>query len=78
MIVILFFLINITQADQITTILILSLSIFGLLIFSLVSMADPKVVDFLQKRFGKNLLSALIPLTGLFIVTIAYLVLLHR
>lgn len=77
-IVILFSLINITQADQITTILILSLSIFGLLIFSLVSMADPKVVDFLQKRFGKNLLSALIPLTGLFIVTIAYLVLLHR
>ena len=77
-IVILFSLINITQADQITTILILSLSIFGLLIFSLVSMADPKVVDFLQKRFGKNLLSALIPLTGLFIVTVAYLVLLHQ
>ena len=60
MIVILFSLINIPQADQITTILILSLLIFGLLIFSLVSMADPKVVDFLQKRFGKNLLSALI------------------
>jgi membrane protease YdiL (CAAX protease family) len=77
-VVILFSLMNILQADQITVFLLVSLFLFGFLIFTLVSMADPKVVDFLQQRFGNNLISALIPLTGLFIITIGYLTLLNR
>lgn len=74
---ILFTLMNVLQADQISVSLLVSLILFGLLIFTLVSMSDPKVVDALQRRFGNNLLSALIPLTGLFIITIGYLILLN-
>ena len=74
----LFAFVNILQADQISVHLIVSLLLFGLLIFSLVSMADPAIVNFLQHQFGNNLISALTPLTGLFIITIGYLILLNR
>jgi len=69
---------NLLQADQISVSLLVSLTLFGLLIFTLISMSDPKVVDALQRRFGNSLLSSLIPLTGLFIITIGYLLLLNR
>ena len=75
---ILFTLMNLLQADQISVSLVASLVLFGLLIFTLVSMSDPKVVESLRHRFGNNLLSALIPLTALFIVTIGYLLLQNR
>ena len=66
----LFAFVNILQTDQISVHLIVSLLLFGLLIFSLVSMADPTIVNLLQHQFGNNLISALTPLTGLFIITI--------
>ena len=67
----LFAFVNILQTDQISVHLIVSLLLFGLLIFSLVSMADPTIVNLLQHQFGNNLISALTPLTGLFIISIA-------
>ena len=69
---------HLLQADQVSGSLLFSLLLFGFLIFTLVSMADPRVIDSLQRRFGNNILSALIPLTGLFVITIGYLILLNR
>ena len=75
---IVFALMNLLQADQISISLLVSLIVFGLLIFTLVSMADPSVIKYLHHHFGNNLVSALIPLTGLFFITIGYLALLNR
>ena len=60
---IVFALMNLLQADQISISLLVSLIVFGLLIFTLVSMADPSVIKYLRHHFGNNLVSALIPLT---------------
>ena len=57
---------------------IVGLLLFGVLMFSLVGMADTEVVNYLRQRFGKNLLSALVPLSGLYILTIGYLAMLDQ
>jgi len=57
---------------------IVGLLLFGVLMFSLVGMADTEVVNYLRQRFGKNLLSALVPLAGLYILTIGYLAMLDQ
>ena len=67
-----------SEVEQINLLVIVSLSLFGVLIFSLVGMADPEVVNYLRHRFGKNLLSALVPLTVLYILTIGYLAMLDQ
>ena len=66
------------EVEKINLLVIVSLSLFGVLIFSLVGMADPEVVKYLRQRFGKNILSALAPLTVLYILTIGYLAMLDQ
>ena len=51
---------------------------FGLLVFSLMSMADAAVVNYMRQWFRQNLFYALAPLAVLYILTIGYIALVDQ
>ena len=57
---------------------IMSLLLFGLLVFSLMSMADAAVVNYMRQWFRQNLYYALAPLAVLYILTIGYIALVDQ
>ena len=57
---------------------IMSLLLFGLLVFSLMSMADAAVVNYMRQWFRQNLFYALAPLAVLYILTIGYIALVDQ
>ena len=64
-----------SEIDAINSQTIISLLLFGILMFSLMGMADVVVINYMRQWFSQNLLYALVPLAALYILTIGYIVL---
>ena len=67
-----------SEIDAINSQTIISLLLFGILMFSLMGMADVVVINYMRQWFSQNLLYALVPLAVLYILTIGYIALVDQ
>ena len=74
LVLIIFSILSLSEIETINSQTIISLLLFGVLIFSLISMADTVIVNYIRQCFTQNLLYAFSPLGILYILTIGYIV----
>ncbi|MAG83319.1 hypothetical protein CMK10_04085, partial [Candidatus Poribacteria bacterium] len=74
LVLIIFSILSLSEIETINSQTIISLLLFGVLIFSLISMADTVIVNYIRQCFTQNLLYAFAPLGILYILTIGYIV----